>query len=245
MVKIDADRLKAEIKRRRLHFNKEAEKYQALNNGYSQNCYGARDALRDLENFLDSLQQEQPSEELEAEIGKVFFSQRFEDEHGRFSIQLSLEEFSDIAKHFYELGKQSKEPVSEGLEKYASRAGFDYVDDIELKYPGHRWNDHDVEYAYRDGIIAGAEWQKSQMIRDCSVQASYEAEIEKAEERGYNLCKEQMMKDAVKGEVVGQEQDIVEGHHYLRNIIKLNNSDLIGVEFGDKVKIVILKEDSK
>lgn len=62
---IDADRLKAEIDRRRLHFNKEAKKYQALNNGYSQNCYGARDALRDLENFIDSLQQEQPSEDLE------------------------------------------------------------------------------------------------------------------------------------------------------------------------------------
>lgn len=45
-----------------------------------------------------------------------------------------------------------------------------------------------------------AEWQKEQMIRDCSVQASYEAEIEKAEERGYNLCKEQMIKQAVEGE---------------------------------------------
>ena len=55
---IDADKLKAEIERRRLHFNKEAEKYQALNNGYSQNCYGARDALRDLENFLDTLSEE-------------------------------------------------------------------------------------------------------------------------------------------------------------------------------------------
>lgn len=51
------DRIRAEIKKRRLHFNKEAEKYQALNNGYSQNCYGARDALRDLENFLDTLEE--------------------------------------------------------------------------------------------------------------------------------------------------------------------------------------------
>lgn len=44
---------------------------------------------------------------------------------------------------------------------------------------------------------AGAEWQKAKMIRDCSVQASYEAEIEKAEERGYNLCKEQMLKEGL------------------------------------------------
>ncbi len=52
------EKIRQEIERRRLHFNKEAEKYQALNNGYSQNCYGARDALRDLENFIDSLSEE-------------------------------------------------------------------------------------------------------------------------------------------------------------------------------------------
>ena len=60
---------------------------------------------------------------------------------------------------------EGKEQPSEDLEKYASRAGFDYVDDIDSKYPGHRWNDHDVEFAYRDGIIAGAEWQKEQMLK--------------------------------------------------------------------------------
>lgn len=58
------DKIRQEIERRRLHFNKEAEKYQALNNGYSQNCYGARDALRDLENFLDTLSEE-PDKSLE------------------------------------------------------------------------------------------------------------------------------------------------------------------------------------
>lgn len=47
--------------------------------------------------------------DLEEEIGKVFFSRRFEDEHGRFSIQLSLEEFSDIAKHFAEWQKEQME----------------------------------------------------------------------------------------------------------------------------------------
>ena len=60
---------------------------------------------------------------------------------------------------------EGKEQPSEDLEKYASRAGFDYVDDIESKYPGHIWNDHDVEFAYRDGIIAGAEWQKEQILQ--------------------------------------------------------------------------------
>ena len=56
------EKIRAEIERRRLHFNKEAEKYQAINNGYSQNCYGARDALRDLEYFLSDLEKsENPS----------------------------------------------------------------------------------------------------------------------------------------------------------------------------------------
>lgn len=101
---IDADLLKAEIKRRRLHFNKEAEKYQALNNGYSQNCYGARDALRDLENFIDSPQQEQPSEDFEKEWDE------FEDWMGSYSTSdyPTYYEPKQIARHFYELGKNSK-----------------------------------------------------------------------------------------------------------------------------------------
>lgn len=70
---------------------------------------------------------------------------------------------------FYTLfpnGAESSLPSDVGLEKYASRAGFDYVDDIEYKDPDHRWNDHDVEYAYRDGIINGANWQKAKMLEE-------------------------------------------------------------------------------
>ena len=61
---------------------------------------------------------------------------------------------------------EGKEQPCEDLEKYASRAGFDYVDDIESKFPGHRWNDHDVEFGYRDGFIAGAEWARKQMLKE-------------------------------------------------------------------------------
>lgn len=49
------------------------------------------------------------------------------------------------------------------LEKAAGRCGFDYVDNIVQETPEHRWNDHDVEFGYRDGFIAGAKWMKSQM----------------------------------------------------------------------------------
>ena len=53
-----------------------------------------------------------------------------------------------------------EEKPSEDLEEAASRGGFDYVDNIVHESPGHRWNDHDVEFGYRDGFIAGAKWQK-------------------------------------------------------------------------------------
>lgn len=61
---------------------------------------------------------------------------------------------------------ESKKPVPKDLEEYASSAGFDYVDNIVQEHPGHRFNDHDVEYAYRDGIIAGAKWDRIQMMKE-------------------------------------------------------------------------------
>ena len=109
---------------------------------------------------------------------------------------------------------EGKEQPSEDLKKYASRAGFDYVDDIDSKYPGHIWNDHDVEFAYRDGIIEGAEWQK-----------------------------EQMLKEAVEGKVV----ELGETYKDLSISVKAKELNEVlqplGLKDGDKVKIVIVKED--
>lgn len=56
-----------------------------------------------------------------------------------------------------------EEKPSEDLEKAASRLGFDYVDNIVHESPEHRWNDHDVEFGYRDGFIAGAKWMNNQV----------------------------------------------------------------------------------
>lgn len=112
--------------------------------------------------------------------------------------------------------RETSLPSDDDLEKYASRAGFDYVDDIENKYPGHRWNDHDVEFAYRDGIIAGAEWQKSKML-----------------------------KAAVGGRVLEL------GETYKALSLSVESKELnevlqpLGVKDGDKVRLVIIKEDSK
>ena len=59
-----------------------------------------------------------------------------------------------------------EEKPSEDLEVAASRLGFDYVDNIVQESPGHRWNDHDVEFGYRDGFIAGAKWHEQQMMKE-------------------------------------------------------------------------------
>lgn len=160
------EKIRTEIERRRLHFNKEAEKYQAINNGYSQNCYGARDALRDLENFLSTLESERPEpynpvydeaylnekikkateswkgvdvdamlaecrgydeeksekpmnqDELIEEV-KRYYSENFDYIS---SDQPTLSILTNIARHFYELGQQSKEqPLCEDFDLESDR----------------------------------------------------------------------------------------------------------------------------
>lgn len=148
---------------------------------------------------------------------------RFSEDCVDFNMHEEVEE-SEKATGIEE--KKLPEGLDEAAEEYAynvdvtGNGGEDYQDDVRIAFK------------------AGAEWQKSQMIRDCSVQASYEAEIEKAEERGYNLCKEQMLKDAVDGEIVNLMPD--------RNYVKVDREAIAKAvsvfKEGDQVKIVIVPE---
>lgn len=170
-----------------------------------------------------------------------------------------------LVRHFAEWGAEhakKETPVSEDLEEATARYGSGYCD-IGLR--------RTAEFGFK----SGAEWQKSQMIRDCSVQASYEAEIEKAEERGYNLCKEQMGEQARKelfkddltladlvafdeGCKIGrrlERQDMLKGavegyvNYYEDGGGKLMAEAQVGCPYhiGDKVKIIIvpIKEDKE
>lgn len=67
----------------------------------------------------------------------------------------------DAGRAVQRIFDETEEKPSEELEKAASRLGFDYVDNIVHESPEHRWNDHDVEFGYRDGFIDGAKWQKA------------------------------------------------------------------------------------
>lgn len=84
-----------------------------------------------------------------------------------------------------------------------------------------------------------AKWQKEQMMKDGNVilaEEDFDAEKEKSMEWGYNLCKEQMLKEAVEGEVI---VPIYEGDDIWSAEIKIPGR----YEIGDKVRIIIIKED--
>ncbi len=121
----------------------------------------------------------------------------------------------------------------------------------------------------KDAFIAGAEWQyqkdrrkfaqikaktwsegfdacKEQMMKDGNVilaEEDFDAEKEKSMERGYNLCKEQMMKGAIHYVV----QDDLDPHGVSYNIpfIRIGTIALKpkGIGVGDKVRIIIIKEE--
>lgn len=127
----------------------------------------------------------------------------------------------------------SEEP-SKSLEKTASRLGFDYVDNIVHESPEHRWNDHDVELGYRDGFIVGACWQKEQDTREMIMSdGSY---FQKCYELGKKDMSETMMKDAVEGEI----QMRYSGCLCAKTIRAINEDKF---KLGDKVRIIIVKED--
>jgi len=97
-------------------------------------------------------------------------------------------------------------------------------------------------------FIAGANWQKEQMMKNGNVilsEEDFDAEKEKSVEWGYSLCKEQMMKEAIHYVV----QDDLDSHGASYNIpfIRIGIAALKpkGIGVGDKVRIIIVKEDEK
>ena len=125
------------------------------------------------------------------------------------------------------LDEQGKDPVNEDLEEAADNYIAPIENDKGLDYIN--FNGRDV----RDAFIDGAEWQEQQDLKSM-------AEIHK---NGYNLCKEQMLKEAVEGKVVNLAET------YKDLTISVEGKELnevlqpLGVEDGDKVKIIIIKED--
>lgn len=121
-----------------------------------------------------------------------------------------------------------KKPVPKDLEEYASRAGFDYVDNIVQENPGHRFNDHDVEFAYRDGFIAGAKWQAEQLLKSSPL-----PEDTVIYNKGVEEGKRLMLEEAVEGEILLTPYPT----------ICLDDCKDYDFKDGQKVRVIIVKED--
>lgn len=93
---------------------------------------------------------------------------------------------------------------------------------------------------FQKGVAEGRRLEREDMTKDGNVilaEEDFNAEKEKSMEWGYNLCKEQMLKDAVEGEVYLY-------HSYNRDAIAIL-VDIPKENLGDKARIVVLKEEDK
>ena len=127
-----------------------------------------------------------------------------------------------ISKFLDTLSEEPSESLEEAAEEYAS------------DYPA--WNDEQViaKYAFK----RGAEWQKGQDLAEMGQSKSplSVAYANRCFENGKQAMKEQMLKEAMEGQIYGSH-----GDYWIESEIYEN---LKGKE-GDKVRIIIVKEENK
>ncbi len=156
-------------------------------------------------------------------IGGIVPLDNREQKTGYESALIDIELFLDSLES--EEPDKSLEEAAEEYRQGEVDTGCDYIDD----------SDGDSLYhsaCLADAFIAGAKWQAEKCDEETS-KLLY-AERQTAYINGWDDHKEQMMKDAVEGEVV---KDI---SNKLAVTAKIN---LDGFKFGDKVRIIIVKED--
>ncbi len=132
----------------------------------------------------------------------------------------------------YELGKQSGDSeIPNDLEEAAVKWSKENTRGFVLKDKTTRYVGDTI-----DAFIAGAKWQKEQDLAEMAQSKSplSVAYANRCFENGKQAMKEQMMKEAVEGEVV---KDI---SNKLAVTAKIN---LDGFKFGDKVRVIIVKEN--
>lgn len=246
---IDADKLIAEIERRKEEYKE--DRYMSDYRG--QIAYYKDEIYDDLLHFIDSLQQEQscdtctndkgcvtckdgelwegkeqPSEDLEKEVEWEWVHREKQEVDLIECAEMDKDEFVRFARHFYELGKQSKEPVSEDLEEAAEEysRGLDY----------YHYTGDDPAIAF----VAGAEWQKEQFLKGdrlTELDKSYKQAKRELEwfKEGKRQGREQMMEEVTECELV-----CIKGR--LLAVLPMKEFRWTA---GDKAHIIIVKEDKK
>lgn len=121
MALIDKDQVKAEIERR-------LKKISKSNAVFTQ---GKRDAYKNLLSFLDTQPDEPKSDELDKEIDRSW-NRDTGFQPGFVVLDLNKEDYSEIARHFYELGQQSRPKKSDNsLEEEIEKYFQGWINDLE------------------------------------------------------------------------------------------------------------------
>ena len=207
--------------------------------------------------FLNRISKPKVSEALEEEFQAYcgdFKDPETGEELPEDKCSMDMEQARKLARHFAQWGaehaKKGEIPISADLEEasdgYAEKHGF------RVPYDGsdNFYDDVDVK-ASKEGFIAGAKWGaehsgSSEIPNDLEEAAkshrstaNYGGDINLAMEdsykKGAKWQKEQMMKEAVEGEVL----DL--GINYLD--LSLFDAEKLGLAQGDEVKFIIVKED--
>ena len=158
------------------------------------------------------------------EIGGIVPLDNREQKTGYESALIDIEIFLDSL----ESEKPTQEGLEEELDRFIASGKSVTVDD----YGTYKVSYHDFKKVARHF----AEWQKEQDEKEQADLFTIVA-LDAAQR-----TKEQMLKDAVE-KTVGQEEIImVSGHPVWGKLIALTEVDLKRFEYGDRVKIIIVKE---
>lgn len=161
-------------------------------------------------------------EKIRQEIERLIkVNTEYENEGYRFGL-LDILSFIDSLpeEHLRDSTKMISEDLEEAAKEYMKKARKHLFDDSPIGRAD-------------DAFIAGAKWQKEQDTREMVMSdGSY---FQKCYALGKKDMKEQMLKDAVEGEVV---QDV-----YSREL-RAKTKDLrkYNLKFGDKIKLIIIKD---
>lgn len=216
----DKDKIKEELGRRIVQAEEFAERAKGANDDSSKLSWDfVATQNKSLLQFIDSIQEQPISEDWE-EAAKQHSKQTFngiliEDNIDAFKAGSEWQRKKD-----QEIDKLTESPdLDEASWKYSDRDGITY---------GQR-------YAMQIDFKAGAKWQKQQMKE--TLQTEYE--------KGRFDMREEMMKNAVEGEVVYQIGSSIIAPTDIRYKVMSDRVYIPNVKLGDKVKIIICKTEQQ
>lgn len=205
------EKIRAEIERRKEEYKE--DRYRSDYRG--QISYYKDEIYDDLLSFIDSLPDENNPEPYNPVYDEDYLNEKIAKATKSW-------EGVDVDKMLAECRGYEEKP-SEDLEEAAK----EYM----KKARKHLFDDSPIGRT-DDAFIAGAEWQKERDTREMVMSdGSY---FQKSYALGKKDMKEEMLKEAVEGEVV---QDL----HGKFNVKTNAVSDIL-YQFGDKVKVIILKQ---